>query len=103
MILKKTGMSGLFLLFFLTTIDYAQIKEVTEPYVLGPSDVLEINVTPGGDPTKAINRTVTVRPDGNISFDYVGAIPVNGLTPEQVDMDFARYVHLLADRAVARL
>lgn len=63
----------------------AQPKTATEPYVLGPSDVMEITAAPGGDPAQTITRRVTVRPDGNISFDYVGAISVNGLTPEQVD------------------
>lgn len=69
----------------LSLTSYAQTQKGSEPYVLGPSDVMEITAAPGGDPAQAITRTVTVRPDGNISFDYVGAIPVNGLTPEQVD------------------
>lgn len=53
------------------------------PYRIGPPDRLSITVLP--DP--AISRNVTVRPDGMISIDLVGDIPVAGRTTEEVASD----------------
>jgi polysaccharide export outer membrane protein len=51
-------------------------KGVAEDYVIGPSDVLAINVWK--DPE--LTRTVTVRPDGKISLPLIGELTVSGLT-----------------------
>lgn len=61
-------------------------------YLLGPGDVIEISVWGNDD----LSRTVTVRPDGRISLPLLGAIPVEGLTPEQLQsrltLLYKRYV-----------
>jgi polysaccharide export outer membrane protein len=46
-------------------------------YRIGPADILSISVWNH----KEMNRTVTVRPDGQVSFALIGDIPVVGLTP----------------------
>jgi len=50
-------------------------------YTVGPRDTLEISVWQHTE----LNRTVTVRPDGKISFSLVGDVNVIGLTPAEVD------------------
>jgi len=52
-------------------------------YLVGPPDQLEITVLP--DPV--LERTVTVRPDGRISFDLVGDIEAAGRTPSEIAQD----------------
>ena len=47
------------------------------PFQIGPSDVLSISVLN----RKELDRTVTVRPDGKLSFSLVGDISAAGLTP----------------------
>ncbi len=49
-------------------------------HILVPGDVLDILVLGDGD----LTRTVTVRPDGKISFPLLGELDVAGLTPAQV-------------------
>jgi polysaccharide export outer membrane protein len=51
-------------------------KHVQDDYVIGPSDVLAINVWK--DPE--LSRTVPVRPDGKISLPLIGELQVSGLT-----------------------
>jgi len=46
-------------------------------YRIGPADVLSISVWNH----KEMNQTVTVRPDGQLSFALIGDIPAVGLTP----------------------
>ncbi|RPH98448.1 MAG: hypothetical protein EHM68_04420 [Lysobacterales bacterium] len=46
-------------------------------YRIGPADILSISVWNH----KEMNRTVTVRPDGQVSFALIGDIPAVGLTP----------------------
>ena len=71
-----------------------QVPEVME-YQIGPSDVLSVTVWNHED----MNRTVTVRPDGMISFPLVGEILVVGLTPAQLQdvMETAlqKYINIL--------
>ena len=64
---------------------FAQAPPVTPPapgaeYVLGPQDVLDVTVFGEAD----LTRTVTVRPDGKISFPLIGELLVAGLTTLQV-------------------
>ena len=49
---------------------------MADDYVIGPSDVLAINVWK--DPE--LSRTVPVRPDGKISLPLIGELEVSGLT-----------------------
>jgi polysaccharide biosynthesis/export protein len=51
-----------------------------EKYEIGAEDVLEIAVWQNHD----VSRTVTVRPDGNISLPLVNDIQAAGLSPEEL-------------------
>ena len=55
-------------------------KTVAEDYIIGPSDVLAINVWKDTE----LSRTVPVRPDGKISLPLIGELQVNGLTALKV-------------------
>jgi polysaccharide biosynthesis/export protein len=48
-------------------------------YVIRPGDELEIDFYLNPE----FNRDVTVRPDGEVNLDLVGAVPAAGQTPEQ--------------------
>ncbi len=66
--------------------DDTVVGEVVQPrelmeYVIGPSDVLSISILN----QDAMNRTVTVRPDGMISFPLIEEVSAAGLTPEQLE------------------
>jgi polysaccharide export outer membrane protein len=49
-------------------------------YIIGPGDTINISVWGNKD----LNSTVTVRPDGKISFPLIGEVVANGLTPLQL-------------------
>jgi len=49
-------------------------------YIIGNDDVLDITVI---QPEK-MGLMVTVSPDGNINFPYIGTVPVKGMTLEKV-------------------
>jgi polysaccharide export outer membrane protein len=55
-------------------------KPVDEDYIIGPSDVLAINVWKDTE----LSRTVPVRPDGKISLPLIGELQVSGLTALKV-------------------
>jgi len=55
-------------------------KPVSDDYIIGPSDVLAINVWKDVE----LSRTVPVRPDGKISLPLIGELQVSGLTALQV-------------------
>jgi len=50
-------------------------------YTIGPGDVMEISVWQHPE----LDRTVTVRPDGKISFSLIGDVNTTGLTPAELD------------------
>ncbi len=56
------------------------VVQAAPDHILVPGDVLEILVLGDGD----LTRTVTVRPDGKISFPLLGELDVTGLTPAQL-------------------
>lgn len=62
----------------------AQPQRVME-YIIGPSDVLSISILN----QDAMDRTVTVRPDGMISFPLIEEISAAGLTPAQLEETMA--------------
>jgi polysaccharide export outer membrane protein len=55
-------------------------KHVTDDYIIGPSDVLAIDVWKDTE----LTRIITVRPDGKISLPLVGELEVSGLTANKV-------------------
>jgi len=55
-------------------------KRVVDDYVIGPADILAVNVWKDTE----LTHTVTVRPDGRISLPLVGEIMVSGLTAPTV-------------------
>jgi len=77
-----------------------EVGEVMQPqrlmeYIIGPSDVLSISILN----QEAMDRTVTVRPDGMISFPLIEEVNAAGLTPEQLEemmtVALAEYIELL--------
>lgn len=57
-------------------------RHANDDYIIGPSDVLNVNVWK--DPE--LTRVVTVRPDGRISLPLIGELPVSGLTAMNVQL-----------------
>jgi polysaccharide biosynthesis/export protein len=62
-------------------------------YVIGPEDVLAINVWHETE----LSRSVPVRPDGKISLPLVGDLKASGLTPRELEAELAKglvaYIH----------
>jgi polysaccharide export outer membrane protein len=56
---------------------------VTEDYIIGPEDVLEISVWRNPD----LSRAVMVRPDGRISLPLIGDVTAVGLTTSELRDD----------------
>jgi polysaccharide export outer membrane protein len=61
-------------------------KRVDDDYIIGPSDVLAVNVWKDTE----LTRTVLVRPDGKISLPLVGELEVSGLTARKVQILIAQ-------------
>lgn len=61
---------------------------VAEEYRVGPPDLLAVTVLP----EPAIEREVTVRPDGRISLDLIGDVAVEGRTIAEVRADIAERI-----------
>ena len=91
--LFKTGIVGLVLGVCLSTqasLVFGESKEegraektaliVTEDYIIGPEDVLEISVWRNAD----LSRQVFVRPDGRISLPLIGDVKAVGLTTSEL-------------------
>ena len=60
-----------------------------EDYVLGPNDVIQIKVVDN----EGLGKTVTVSPDGFITYPFLGDLRVDGLSTAQLD---AQMTSLLA-------
>lgn len=60
--------------------DVIQPQRLME-YIIGPSDVLSISILN----QEAMDRTVTVRPDGMISFPLIDEVNAAGLSPAQLE------------------
>lgn len=65
-----------------TTTSYSLAKSASENpnYVIGPQDVLDINVWKEPE----LSRAIPVRPDGKISLPLINDIQASGLTPSQL-------------------
>ena len=76
------------------TVPYApNVESLSEyTYIIGPGDSLEMFVW--GNPE--ISRTVSVRPDGKISFPLVEELPASGKTSYQlareIEKELAKYI-----------
>jgi len=77
-----------------------EVGDVMQPtrlmeYIIGPSDVLSISILN----QDGMDRTVTVRPDGMISFPLIDEVNAAGLTPAQLEelmtVALSEYVELL--------
>lgn len=60
----------------------------SEPYLIGPEDVLEIKFWQ--DETNRLDATVKVRQDGMISLDIIGEIKAEGLAASDLERDIVR-------------
>ena len=58
---------------------------VTEDYIIGPEDVLEISVWRNQD----LSKVVAVRPDGRISLPLIGDVKAVGRTPTQLTVEIS--------------
>lgn len=58
---------------------------VTQDYIIGPEDVLEITVWRNAD----LSKTVAVRPDGRISMPLIGDVVAVGRTPAQLTAEIS--------------
>jgi polysaccharide biosynthesis/export protein len=81
MTLRKTAIGCLFLILFCGVAFSTQAKAAEKGstdafYIIGPRDVLEIQVWREPD----FSRQVLVRPDGKITFPLVGDVEASGLT-----------------------
>ncbi len=63
-------------------IDPAALRP-EDAFVIGPEDVLAINVWREAD----ISRTVTVRSDGKVSLALIGEVQASGLTPRELEIN----------------
>ncbi len=78
--------------------DDRAILEPQDEYRIGPGDGLSVKLFY----TSELNEQVTVRPDGRISLQLVGDVPVAGRTPEEVSQDLReRYANHLSQPDVA--
>lgn len=84
---------------FGTDVYQMQEAQVME-YLIGPSDVLSISVWNRQD----LSRTVTVRPDGRLSYSLIGDIYAVGLTPAELQtvMEEAlnKYINIIPGEVV---
>ena len=64
---------------------HAFTRIVTENYIIGPEDVLEISVWRNQD----LSKEVIVRPDGRVSLPLLGDVVAVGKTPMQLTQDIS--------------
>lgn len=77
--LKQIAVLVLILLAVVNGYVYADEAKGTD-YQVGPNDILDINVLQ----PEALLDTVTVSPDGGITFPYIGTVAVKGQTLAQI-------------------
>src|SRR5437879_5790864 len=68
----------------------------SDEFVIGPGDVLAINVWKETD----ISKVIPVRSDGRISLPLIGELKARGLTPKQLEADTKRLKDYVADPSV---
>jgi len=70
----------------------------SQDYIIGSEDSVEVQVWKNPD----LSRTVTVRPDGNISLPLLHDIPAAGLTPEALRQQVAELALAGASKILRR-
>ena len=80
--IKATGMlKNIFITVSLITVGLCNVAAASEVYHLNPGDKLDISVWN----EETLQRTITVLPDGKISFPLVGHLLAAGKSAEQVE------------------
>lgn len=79
--LIKTSLTGLLVSVLVLASTPRLFTQENLTYTISPEDVLEISVWQHPE----LDRTVTVRPDGRMSFSLVGDVNASGLTPAELD------------------
>ena len=64
----------------------AQSAAASDEFVIGPGDILAINVWKEAE----ISRVVPVRSDGRISLPLIGEVQSGGLTPKQLEAEITK-------------
>jgi len=64
----------------------AQSSTVLDEFVIGPGDVLAINVWKESE----ISKVVPVRSDGRISLPLIGELQASGLAPRQLEVEITK-------------
>ena len=76
----------------------AQEQVEGESYVIGPGDILGVNVWKEPD----VSRVIPVRSDGKISLPLAGEIQASGLTPKQLEGEITAHLEdYISDPEVA--
>lgn len=81
-----SGCSALFLAFVLAASGQSPPATVGRDYLIGPQDVLNIDVFQ----QQEFSRAVPVRPDGKITLPLINDVQAAGLTPEQLATELTK-------------
>lgn len=82
----KTSLIGLLVSVLVLASTPRLFTQENLTYTISPEDVLEISVWQHPE----LDRTVTVRPDGGMSFSLIGDVNASGLTPAELDKVITR-------------
>jgi protein involved in polysaccharide export with SLBB domain len=85
-ILRFMLCSALGIIFMTNSSMGSMSSDSTPEYYIGVEDLLEISVLQ----PEHMNLTVTVTPDGSITFPYIGKIDVKGKTPSAIQEEIQR-------------
>lgn len=64
--------------------------EAVSEYRLGAGDVVEISLYRSDAQENDLTRQLTVRPDGKISYFFIGDVKASGLTPEELRVEVTK-------------
>jgi len=82
----RMGWSALFFTFVLAAAGQSPPAAVNRDYLIGPLDVLNIDVFQQPE----FSRAVPVRPDGKITLPLINDVQAAGLTPEQLAAEITK-------------
>lgn len=78
---------GVLVALALVIVSVGPARAADESYVIGPEDVLEVQVWDNKD----LNQTVFVRPDGKTSLPLIGEIQAGGRTVQQLQDELVKH------------